>query len=98
MAGLVLALALALRNLRQALLDPVRAACSLWALFGLTLSAFVWNDCYGAARILSPLLLFLFLRSLSSGEKLGRLPLAMVVPRVCLEITPQVLGVLRGLL
>jgi hypothetical protein len=28
--------------------------------------------------------------------KLGRLPLAMVVPRVWLELTPQVLGVLRG--
>jgi hypothetical protein len=42
--------------------------------------------------------LFLFLHSFAGHEKLGRLPLAMVVPRVWLEITPQVLGVLRGLL
>jgi hypothetical protein len=98
LAGLILALALAFRNLRKALFDPVRTACLLWAVFGLTLSEFVWADCYtGAARILSPLLLFLFLRSFAGGEKLGRLPLAMVVPRVWLEITPQVLGVLRGL-
>jgi hypothetical protein len=97
LAGLSLAMALAFRDLRKALFDPVRTACLLWAVLGLTLSEFVWTDCYGGARILSPLLLFLFLRSLSGREKLGRLPLAMVVPRVWLEITPQVLGVLREL-
>ena len=98
LAGLTLAIALAFRNLRRDLFEPVRMACLLWAVFGLTLSEFTWTDCYATARILSPLLLFLFLRSLSGGEKLGRLPLAMVVPRVWLEITPQVAGVLRGLL
>ena len=96
LAGLTLAMALAFRNLRRDLFEPVRTACLLWAVFGLTLSEFTWTDCYATARILSPLLLFLFLRSLSGGEKLGRLPLAMVVPRVWLEITPQVLGVIRG--
>jgi hypothetical protein len=98
LAGLTLAMALAFRHLRKALFEPVRTACLLWAVFGLTLSEFVWTDCYAMARILSPLLLFLFLRSFAGGEKLGRLPLAMVVPRVWLEVTPQVLGVLRGLL
>ncbi len=96
LAGLTLAMALALRGLRKALSDPVRTACWLWAVFGLTLSESVWTDCYAGARILSPLLLFLFLRSLSGEGKLGRLPLAMVVPRVWLQIAPQVLGVLRG--
>jgi len=68
------------------------------AVFGPTLSEFVWTDCYaGAPRILSPLLLFVILSSFAGGEKLARLPLAMVVPRVWLELTPQVLGVLRGL-
>jgi hypothetical protein len=98
LAGLTLAMALAFGDLRKALFDPVRTACLLWAVFGLTLSEFVWTDCYATARILSPLLLFLFLRSLSGEGKLGRLPLAMVAPRVWLEIMPQVLGVLRGLL
>ena len=98
LAGLALAMALAFRDLRKALVDPVRTACVLWAIFGLTLSEFVWTDCYATARILSPLLLFLFLRSFAGGGKLGRLPLAMVVPRVWLEVTPQVLGVLRGVL
>lgn len=97
LAGLALAMALAFRDLRKALFDPVRTACWLWAVFGLTLSQFVWTDCYATARILSPLLLFLFLQSFAGEGKLGRLPLAMVVPRVWLEITPQVLGVLRGL-
>ena len=96
LAGLALAMALAFRGLRQALDEPVRTACLLWAVFGLTLSEYVWTDCYATARILSPLLLFLFLRSFAGGEKLGRLPLAMVAPRVWLEITPQVVGVLRG--
>jgi hypothetical protein len=98
LAGLFLAMALAFRNLRKAAFDPVRAACLLWAMFGLTLAEFAWIDCYATARILSPLLLFLFLTSFSGEEKLGRLPLAMVAPRVWLELTPQVLGVLRGLL
>jgi hypothetical protein len=97
LAGLALAMALAFRGLRKALFDPVRTACLLWAVFGLTLSQFVWTDCYATARILSPLLLFLFLQSFAGEGKLGRLPLAMVVPRVWLEITPQILGVLRGL-
>jgi hypothetical protein len=97
LAGLILAMAIAFRNLRKVLFEPVRTVCLLWAVFGLTLAEFVWTDCYATARILSPLLLFLFLRSFAGGEKVGRLPLAMVVPRVWLEITPQVLGVLRGL-
>jgi hypothetical protein len=46
---------------------------------------------------MSPLLLFLFMHSFAGKGKLGRYALAMVVPRVWLEITPQVLGVLRGL-
>jgi hypothetical protein len=96
LAGLALAMALGFRDLRRALVDPVRTACLLWALFGLTLSEFTWTDCYATARILSPLLLLLFLRSFAGSEKLGRLPLAMVVPRVWLEVAPQVLGVLRG--
>jgi hypothetical protein len=96
LAGLALAMALAFRDLRKAFDEPVRTACLLWAVFGLTLSEFVWTDPYAPARILSPLLLFLFLGSFPGGEKLGRLPLAMVVPRVWLQLTPQVLGVLRG--
>jgi len=98
LAGAALAMALAFRDLRKALADPLRTLCLLWAVFGLTLAEFVWTDCYATGRILSPLLLFLFLRSFAGGEKLGRLPLAMVVPRVSLEITPQVVGVLRGVL
>jgi hypothetical protein len=98
LAGAILAMALAFRGLRKAMFEPVRTACLLWAILGLTLSEFIWTDCYATARILSPLLLFLFLRSFADGGKLGRLPLAMVVPRVWLEITPQALGVLRGLL
>jgi hypothetical protein len=97
LAGVTLAMALAFRGLRNALLEPVRAACLLWSVFGLTLSEFVWTDCYATARIMSPLLLFLFLHSFAGKGKLGRYALAMVVPRVWLEITPQVLGVLRGL-
>jgi hypothetical protein len=97
LAGLILAMALAFGHLRKALFEPVRTACLLWTVFGLALSEFFWVDCYATARIMSPLLLFLLLRSLSGEEKLGRLPLAMVVPRVWLQITPQVAGVLRGL-
>jgi hypothetical protein len=96
-AGLVFAIALAIalpfRDLRAPDLRPVPAACLLWALYGIVIPPGAYDDCYAGARILSPLLLFLFLRSLAAGAKPGCLPLLMVVPRVWLELAPQVLGI-----
>jgi len=91
--GIVLSIALALGNLRKMGADAVSNACFLFACFAITLPPGVYDDPLSGARILAPLLLFQFLQA----GRLTRLPLLLVTPRVWLELTPQVLGILRGL-
>jgi hypothetical protein len=89
--GLLLAMGLGLRDARGMTQDPVRAACALFAIFGICIPPGTYDDAFAGARILGPLLAWQFLE----GE---RLALWMVTPRVWLELGPQVLGVVRGLL
>jgi hypothetical protein len=91
LAGLLLAMGLGLHDARKLAEDPLRAACFLWACFGICIPPGTYDDPFAGVRILGPLLLFQFLR----GE---RLALWMVTPRVWLELGPQVVGILRGLL
>ena len=89
--GLLLAIGLGLRDARKMLQDPLRAASFLFAVFGICIPPGTYDDPIAGARILGPLVLFQFLEG-------RRLALWMVTPRVWLEMGPQVLGVLRGLL
>ncbi len=93
LGGIVLAIVLALGSVRKLGKDAVRNACFLWACFGIMLPPGVYDDPFAGSRILAPLLMFQFLE----GGVLSRLPLLLVTPRVWLELTPQVLGILRGL-
>jgi hypothetical protein len=93
LGGIVLAIALALGNWRKLGADAVRNACFLWACFAIMLPPGVYDDPFAGARILAPMLLFQFLEV----DRLTRLPLLLVTPRVWLELTPQVLGIVRGL-
>jgi len=88
--GLLLAFVLGLRQWRKAKSDAVAAACFLWAAIGIFWPALWQLDPY-ATRLVSPLLLWQFL----GGD---RAPMAMVAPRGIIQLTPQVLGVARGLL
>jgi hypothetical protein len=90
-AGLLLAMGLGLRDARKMAKNPVRAACFLFAILGICIPPGTYDDAFAGARILGPLLAWQFFQ----GE---RLALWMVTPRVWLELGPQVLGVLRGLL
>jgi hypothetical protein len=54
-------------------------------------------DAYDFGRVLSPLLLLLALFACSSRSWIVLLPLAMVVPRVGLQMSAQVVKVARGL-
>ncbi len=91
--GILLAIVLAFRRARELGRDAVVNACFLWACFAITLPPGVYDDPFAGSRILAPLLMFQFLE----GGALTRLPLLFVTPRVWLELTPQVLGILRGL-
>jgi hypothetical protein len=85
---------LALRDMRKIGYDAIRNACFLWACLAMSLTFNEYDDPLAGARILAPLLLFQFLQA----GRLTRLPLLLVTPRVWLQVTPQVLGILRGLL
>ena len=93
LSGIILSIVLALGNLRKLGADTIRNACFLWACFAILLPPGVYDDPFAGARILAPLLLFQFL----DGGRWTRLPLLLVTPRVWLELTPQVLGILRGM-
>jgi hypothetical protein len=94
LGGIVFSIGLAFRNLRKLGMDVLRNACFLWACFAIILPPGVYDDPFAGARILAPLLLFQFLEA----GRLTRLPLLLVTPRVWLQLTPQALGILRGLL
>jgi hypothetical protein len=95
--GQLAAILLALRHFPAGLRDPVRTACILWALAGLVLPRNVWVDCYASARVFSPLLLFQFLQSFSENQPIARFPLLLASPRIWLQVSPQALGIVRGL-
>ena len=94
LAGNLLAISIAFSRVRSVGRDAVVNACFLFACLALTFTYFEWDDPFARARILAPLFLFQFLER----GRLTRLPLLLVTPRVWLELTPQVLGILRGIL
>jgi len=94
LGGIVLSVVLAFGSLRRLGADVICNGCFLWACFAITLPPGVYDDPFAGARILAPLFLF---QCLQPG-RWTRLPLLLVTPRVWLELTPQVLGILRGLL
>ena len=57
----------------------------------------VWVQAYGYARVLSPLLAFLALRSLERRTRSDLAPVVLVLPRIGMQVFPQVVAVLRGL-
>jgi hypothetical protein len=91
--GIVLSIVLAFGGVRRLGADAISNACFLWACFAIMLPPGVYDDPFAGARILAPLFLFQFLQA----GRWSRLPLLLVTPRVWLELTPQVLGILRGL-
>ena len=93
LAGILLSISIALRRVRSVGCDAVLNACFLFGCLALTFTYFEWDDPFARARILAPLFLFQFLEP----GRLTRLPLLLVTPRVWLELTPQVLGILRGI-
>jgi hypothetical protein len=70
----------------------------LWAILGVWLPVGTWVEFFATARVFSPLLLLEFLRSFPERRPSDRLPLLMVLPRIWIQLLPQIGGVLRGLL
>ena len=94
MAGILLAIGLALRDMRKLGYDAIRNACFLWACLAMSLTFNEYDDpLAGRANPGPPAAVSIF-----AGGRLNRLPLLLGTPRVWLQLTPQALGILRGLL
>ena len=79
-------------------------AAGLYVVLALTLTSVrYWNSCYSYSRVFSPLLVLTALETVAARRSsnawlLGLLPTALVDTRIGLQLGPQVIGVVRGLL
>ena len=90
---MVLSIVLVWSAVRRMGRNTIANACVLFAGLALVLPPGVYDDPLAAPRILAPLLLF---QALGTG-RWGWVPLVLVTPRVWLELGPQVIGIVRGL-
>jgi hypothetical protein len=96
LAGIALAIALACRMAWRRMSGPAETCIYAFTLLALFLdSPGAWTEAYAFGRTLSPLLLLLALHGLANRSWMSGLPLAMVTPRVLIQMAPQVFGVLR---
>ncbi len=96
--GLWAALVLAARLITKEPWGMMEASIITFAFTSLWLAKpDIWFGAYEFGRTLSPLLLLLALRGLSTKEYWSLLPMALVIPRIALQLQPQSLGILRGL-
>jgi hypothetical protein len=99
LAGIVLAVALAVRMASQRLTNAIVTCIYLFTLFAAFLfSPGAWEEVYAFGRTLSPLLVLLAIWGLPKRSGIYLLPIALVVPRTLIQLAPQVVGVLRGVL
>lgn len=99
LGGALLAIALGLWGLRPWPPAATAMAAALFAMLGLmSQRADQWLFVYDYGRVYSPLLLLLLWRGLREGRGLMALPLLLMWPRILLEMTMQVVGILRAAL
>ena len=98
-AGIVAAIAYCCAHWRRLIRQPEGAVAFFFvALVAVVSSAAVWEHPYAFARGYSPLLLIVGLDGFRSRSLAAALPLALTVPRVGLEMGPQLVGIVRGIL
>jgi hypothetical protein len=98
LAGVALAFALAVRIAIRKEWAALSAAVYASALVIVFLkSRDVWEESYAFGRVLTPFMLLTMLRELSRSPWLALLPIVMVDARVSLNLSGQVLGILRGI-
>lgn len=99
LAGVVLAVALALQMAWRRMAGPVEFCVYCFAvLAALLYSPGAWNEVYAFGRTLSPLLILLALYGVSKRRWMYLLPLLLVVPRTAVQLAPQAIGIFRKLI
>jgi len=96
LAGVALAIALAIRMAWNRRTGPIEIAAYLFALLAIFLvHPEPWRDPFGYTRALSPLLLLVALGGLPRVEWLSVAPLFLVALRIVAQFWPQVMGILH---
>ncbi len=96
LAGVALAVALAIRMAWQRMTGPIEMAAYLFALLAIFLvHPEPWRDPFGYTRAFSPLLLLVALSGLARREWWSVAPVLLVALRVVAQFWPQVMGVLH---
>lgn len=97
LAGIVAAFALAVYwNVKRAR-DPVALATLSFVALGLVMQRTdFWTSVYDYGRVYSPALLFLGGQSLERRSWAALLPLALILPRIGMQLGSQILGVLAA--
>ena len=102
--GMLCALIVAIILLIKRPLGPVPIAAALYVVLAATLTSIrYWESCYEYSRVFSPLLVLTALESVSPKRSIqgwlwGLLPTILVDTRIGLQLGPQIIGVVRGLL
>ena len=97
LAGMLLAFFISFWLLRAPWIRQIQFAIALMALSGLNLGKPFWEEAYAFGRVFSPLLALIALRRCSSGSWAPVWPLAMVVPRIVLQLGGQIVKIAQGL-
>jgi len=98
LAGVFLAIALAVKTAFERRIGPTEIGIYLFALMAAILSfPDSWRDVYGFARPVTPLLILLAMSGLARRSLIWVLPMALMVPRIGLQIGPQLIAVSRGM-
>jgi hypothetical protein len=96
LAGVLLAFGLAFFWFARKRSDPLRITAMLFATLALTLQgADHWRSVYAFGRVYTPVLLCLAATAAQVRNPWLLAPVAMMLPRIAMELAPQALGILR---
>jgi hypothetical protein len=96
LAGVLLAFGLAFFWFARGPYDPLRIAEMLFATMALVLQrADSWQNVYDFGRVYTPVLLCLSAIAAEYRNPWLLTPLAMMLPRLAIQLAPQMMGVIR---
>lgn len=97
LAGMLLAFGMGIYwNFRRSL-DAVALATLVFVAVGLLLQKFdIWTNVYGYGRVYSPVVLLLGLRSIERRSWAALAPLALMLPRIGMQLSSELAGMMRA--
>lgn len=98
LAGVLLAFGFAFIWFARRPADPIRIAAALFATMALVFQRTDhWQNVYDFGRVYTPVLLCLAGVAAQSRNPWLLLPIAMLLPRIAIQLAPQALGIIHGI-